>query len=248
MKELWEYSAIDYVYWQGLNLCKVCLAAGYDLRRTLLEIEKYSECLLDYNQAIRQRLITPLHQSVLNLMGKSPNESLLVGEIIDEEMIRTDLKNDDVALSQLELIAMFTAYFFNDYGRAYQAWQRQKKYNIAVLVGPDCWMTLRIFYSGLVLAAICREKKHRSEKRKAQSQLLQLRLWNQQGNVACRHMCLILAAELLTVSTGAKPDLQEILSLYVKAAEAAYEVSMIQHQALAYERAARLTHSQGDHS
>ena len=36
--------------------------------------------------------------------------------------------------------------------------------------------------------------------------------------------------------------------LYVKAAEAAYQVSMIQHEALAYELAARFTYSQGDRS
>jgi len=246
MNELWEYSAVDYVYWHGVNLCKVCTAAGYDLRRTLSEIEKLSECLVDYKQVMHQRLLAPLHQSVLNLMGKSSSKSHLVGEIIDEETIRTEWKTDVVALSHLELKAMFVAYFFNDYERAYRAWQRQKKYNIAVLVGPDCWTTLQIFYSGLVMAAISKEKNNRSEKRKAQSQLLQLRLWNHQGNVACRHMCLLLEAELLNADPN--PDLQEIVSLYVKAAEAANQVSMIQHEALAYELAARFTHSRGDRS
>ena len=244
VKELWEYSAVDYVHWHGANLCRLCIASGYDLRSTLAEIEKFGECLLDYKQDLHWRLLAPFHQSVLNLMGKSPEKSRLVGEIIDEESRRTEWKTDPVASAFLELNAMMIAYFFHDYERAYRAWQRQKKYNIAVLAGPDCWVTLQIFYSGLVLAAVCRNKNHRSEKRKAQSQLLQLRMWNHQGNVSCRHMCLLLEAELL--NAGPCPDAEEIVSLYAKAGEAACQVSMIQHEALAYELAGRFTHSQGD--
>jgi hypothetical protein len=87
-------------------------------------------------------------------------------------------------------------------------------------------------------------KSHRAEKRKAQAQLLQLRMWADQGNVACRHMCLLLGAELLSISSDSDTD--EVLTVYTKAGEAACHVSMIHHEALAHELAARFVLSKGD--
>ena len=242
IKELWEYSAVDYVHWHGAQLCRLCIASGYNLRATLKEIEKFCECLQDYRQDMHWRLLAPFHQSVLNFMGKSPNGAHLSGEIIDADTHERVWSGDRNALQYLDLNVMMVAYYFHDYERASNAWQRLKDVSISV-TGPDYWIPLRLFYAGLVSAALSRRKSFRGEKRKAQSQLSQLRLWTDQGNVACRHMCLLLEAEILRNSSSA--DLEGVLSLYAKAGEEACIVSMIHHEALAYELAGQFIFDSG---
>lgn len=242
----WDYGAVDYVHWHGANYVRLCLACGKDLQFTLNECEKYRECLVDYKQHVHWRTNASFHQAILNLMGKSPDPSRLIGDVLNEQTARLEWGKgggDLPALQLLELNAMMVAYYFCDYDRAFEVYQKLKFYGL-YLNGPDYWVTLRIFYSALVLIAKSRQHGYRLQRRKGQSRLLQLRMWADKGNVACRHMCLLLEAEIK--ASNSSSDAEEVLSLYVKAGDAACKLSMIQHGALAYELAGRFISSRGN--
>jgi predicted ATPase len=241
----WDYGAVDYVHWHGSHYIRLSLACGKDLHNTLNECEKHRECLVDYKQHVHLRTHAPFHQAILNLMGKSPDPSRLVGDVLDEETARLEWgkgRGDLPALQLLELHAMMVAYYFCDYDRAFEVYQKLKNYGL-FLHGPDFWVTLRIFYSALVLIAKSRQRGYQLQRRKGKSRLRQLRMWADKGNVACKHMCLLLDAELQ--ASNSSSDVDEVLSLYVKAGDAACQISMVQHGALAYELAGRFISSRG---
>ena len=244
LKEFWQHSAIDFIFHHSVHVPRLGLASGHDLQATLMEAEKYGEFMLDCKQEVFWRRLAPIHQAILNLLGRSPEGSRLAGDVIDEAKCRKEWSSDIFSLFVIDLMSLFLGCMFQDYEPTLECINRMEKGDIAKSFGPDYWLPLRIFYSGLALAALSKEKKFRGHKRRAQSYLNQLRVWSDQGNIACRHMCFILDAELLR-STSPK-DVTGILCLYDQASEAASEVMMTQHEALSYELAARFLNDAGD--
>jgi hypothetical protein len=240
IKEFWQYSAVDYVFMHINAVFRLGLGSGYNLRALLVEIEKCGELYIDYNQLQLRRRQAPIHQLILNLMQPKSFRSQLIGEIMDEDDCRDEWSSDAPSLFVLDLMSLVAACYFNDYERALEPLERMNSGDTFKSFSPDCWVPLRIFYSGLVWATLSAQKKYRNQRKLADSQLLQLRIWAVQGNVTCHHMYLILEAQLMRSRYPSRGvDIKSVVSLFTEASQSAAQVYMTHHQAMAHELAAR---------
>ena len=196
--------------------------------------EKYSESLSDYKHLLVWNINAPLHQAVLNFLGRTKDPSVLVGEHINIEECELEWKRtgNKMALFQSQLFGMIVAYYFHNHKLAEH---HIKQFRPGLYDdGPDILVPLRYFYTCLVYLSRFHASRKRVYKQKIRAILQQFRKWVDEGAVNCYHMDLLMKAELLSVSSATRDAIEQA---YNKAIESAADSGMRQHHALANELA-----------
>jgi|WetSurSiteA1Bulk_404760.scaffolds.fasta_scaffold00015_14 predicted ATPase/signal transduction histidine kinase len=146
----YEYAAYcgDYL---GIHL----LHSGARLEKVEEEMEKYVEVIAKLNQELIIISLKLAHQVVLNLMGKSKNRILLVGESYNESEITPLLiQNNNVAsLGSLYCMKALLCFIFDDRKNSLEIALEAEKYK-APMIGL-VYLPLLYFYTSLIYLSHC---------------------------------------------------------------------------------------------
>uniref|UniRef100_A0A7S3L7F6 Orc1-like AAA ATPase domain-containing protein n=1 Tax=Amphora coffeiformis TaxID=265554 RepID=A0A7S3L7F6_9STRA len=250
LNENWELGSLDWSFLDFFGYLRHLFCSGRTLALVADECSRCSEILCDYKQSLQWLNNAPLHQAILILIGDEANmdPTRLVGSHLTSDSHFDSGGNDTetrLARFQHHFYTMFLSYHFDDFEKAKQ---------MIKLFPTDIWSSgiafavpFRVFYSGLVYAALCRTKSHKRLKyrRRAQAAFSQIDTWCSKGAVNCQYMRHILEAELIASSTRRKKDARAVLLLYDKAIEEAKKIQALHHIALANELAGNFAKTRG---
>ena len=136
---------------------------------------------------------------------------------------------------------MILAYHFSDFGLSEQMIEAMR--DDLYEDGPDFFIPLRLFYSGLVYLARFKESRRWKYKRKIRRVLRQFKKWENQGAINCRFMSLLLSAELQSLSS---PSEQVVLHSFDEAIDSVGPLHLPHYEALANELAFDYLHRRSD--
>ena len=115
-----ETGDFEWASYAAENYCSNALIIGEELGRLEKDFEKYSEIIRHFKQEVPLNCTKTNHQMILNLMGKSENPCLLVGDAYNErKMLPCHLKaNDGGNLFALFFSKMMLCYIFQYFRQA----------------------------------------------------------------------------------------------------------------------------------
>jgi predicted ATPase len=228
--------AMELVHFDGFLYHRLAFVSGMPLSQLVQKCAEYNEIVLDYRQPIFWSLNAPLTQAVLNLMGHSKNPTQLIGEHMDEDILLPTwkLKGNIKAIGQYHLCRMMLAVFLRDYELALEM---DEKLPPLMDEGLGACVPCRLFYGAIAIINMSKDKRFKRKMRRRQvSKIIQtLNEWVEVGLGSCKHMVLILHAEL-SAATG-KDERPEIENAYQKAIRSARDAGALHHEALANELA-----------
>jgi hypothetical protein len=143
------------------------------------------------SQAARA-ILTPYHQTVLNLMGRSENPMLLNGEAMNEKEHIQFAKNQSNVFAENAVYknSLWLAYFFGDYTRA------GNFVEISKLEGSQPSDFANVFYAGLASFALAKSKKSPKKwKALGMFSIRKMRKWSKYSPSNSSHKLLLLKAE-----------------------------------------------------
>jgi predicted ATPase/GAF domain-containing protein len=221
----------DYI---GIHL----LHTGAKLEKVKEEMEKYIEVITKLNQEL---IIIPLKlalQVVLNLMGKSKNRILLVGESYNElEMIPYLIKSNNItSFGSLYAMKVLLCFIFEDKKGSLDIALKAEKYK-APLIGM-VYLPLIYFYCSLIYLSHCPSatiQKRLSYLKKVYFNQKQLRKWAKYAPENLLHKWHLVEAERCKINGKSLKAMRH----YDEAIALARENGYTHEEALANELAAK---------
>lgn len=212
-----------------LRLAFVCGEPLFDLSKECIE---YLEMLADYKRMLSWKINAPLHFAILNFIGEtSVNEpALLKVDWLDQVNGLTEW-NSKIShwriLFHFHFFSLILGVFFGRFDLALSSLHELPPWNKAMsgLLEP-----CRLFFAGLVYF----NSKKSGYRQKGKAAVKRLRKLADEGAVNCRHMYMILKAEALASSWA---NVNSVRTAYDNAIDAAAELGVCHHEALANERA-----------
>jgi hypothetical protein len=234
--ELRREGAMEIVLMEGYQYLRQGFVSGMPLTHLIERCAEINEMQLDYRQPLFWTYTAPMTQAVMNLLGHSSRPGILTGEHMDNVHhleVWTNSGNKK-ALGQYFLFQMILAVLFRDYelGLDMEAQMPPLMYE-----GLGVLVPIRLFYTGLALLALSKKKRHRraSRRRRVGKIVKKLNDWSSSGLQSCRHLELILRAEMYSFSKDVKRH--EVETAYQVAIDVSKESGVIQNEALANELA-----------
>ncbi|MGD1701862.1 trifunctional serine/threonine-protein kinase/ATP-binding protein/sensor histidine kinase [Dapis sp. BLCC M229] len=234
-----ESGDLEFVGYTALHYSFHCYLSGKELSELDRELLSYSKALDGYKQYSAKNYIDIYRQVTHNLLKRSENLSLLVGNAYNEEKMLSfhEEANDLTGLYYIYLNRGILCYLFQDYDRAFESLEIAEKY----LGGAAGTILIPIFHFYRSLVAIAKlalqpETEHKKllEKIIATSQE-RLNHWSSYAPSNYLHKCCLIEAEKHQV-VGNKTEAME---MYDRAIVGAKENEYIQEEALANELAAK---------
>lgn len=218
---------------QGYSI--IYYICGLQLDPIEKDMKRFSEVLEDYGQTYFLALYQPQEQFILNLMGQSDDPITLTDEGMNQEeyfQMCTKTRNQR-ALQHLHLVRMFLAYFFDDLQLVDRLASRLSP---SFKDGPSPWLGPRFLFEGLIAFGLTKSTCHQRwrYRRRGLGFVRKLEKFQDQGNVNCRHMVLLLQAELASIDKGSSRQVQ---AAYDKAIRVAGRTGFTHHQAMGNEQA-----------
>jgi predicted ATPase len=230
-----DNGAIEDLFFAITGYSIIYYICGLKLDPIQKDMKRFAEVLEDYGQTYFLALYQPQKQLILNLMGLSDDPTTLTGEGMNQEeyfQMCTKTRNQR-ALQHFHLVRMFLAYFFEDLQLAEIMASRLSP---PLKDGPSPWLGPRFLFEGLIAFGLakstCRHRKR--HRRRGLEFVRKLEKFVNQGNVNCKHMVLLLQAELASIDNGTSKQVQ---TAYDKAIRVAGRTGFTHHQAIGNEQA-----------
>ncbi|MEM8566374.1 MAG: ATP-binding sensor histidine kinase [Bacteroidota bacterium] len=209
---------------------------GKPLAKSENEMKLFSEQMLKYKQETNYNYNEVYRQAALNLLGRSEDPTVLVGEAYDEVKMAPmhESENDRAATFLIHINNLMLGYLFHEYDKALEHAKLTRPLLDAVLAKYD--VAIFWFYEGLVSLAVAREasgKKRRSLIRRAKKNIVQFRKWAKFSPVNHQHKLDLLIAEMAALK-GNDDKARKHFDLAIKGAESG---EFLNEEALALERA-----------
>ena len=239
-----EVGDIEYAALSGAFYCTQGYAAGKELVELEKELDLYSRAIGKLKQRTTELLTKVYHQSVLNLMGRSQNRCLLVGEAYnEEEILPTMFKLNERSIILATFIhKLILCYLFREYRQAIENSQIVERY----LDGAQgtVLIPLAMFYGSLAHLAVfgASDQKEREAilKKVAKNQRI-LGTWSNTAPMNYLNKFYLVAAERARVLK----DHHKAADDYDTSISLARENEYTNEQALAFERASNFYFSTG---
>ena len=236
-ESLRSVGAMEMILMDGYYYHRLAFASGMPLSNLIEKCAEYNELLLDYRQPMFWSINAPITQTILNLMGHTDNPRVLIGDHMNEELhVNLWLENGNKkALTQYRLFRMILAALFREYDVVLDIVSQMPA---LMTDGLDVLVPFRVFFNALALIAISKKKrlKRAFRRREACKLIKKLIDWDEAGMTWCKHMELILRAEVFSASSDNRVEIEKA---YRVAIESANMSGVIQNEALANELAGR---------
>ena len=232
---LWQSGLVETALMDVYVLFRHLFFVGEPLDIVRQEMEKYAEYFKDYKKDWHWQINSSMHQAVLNLQYECGNAAVLKGQHLNPDTCEPIWKStgNKMAMFQFHFWSMLVAYHFNDMHRAKRSIKAMR--SDIFEDGPEILVPMRVFYTGLVYIALCRDYRKRKYRIRAQSAIKQLRQWANAGAVNCIYMCDILHAEMTSIVSFRTNVV--VLEAYDKAIDSVTSARFVLHMALAHELA-----------
>ncbi len=214
------------------------LFVGKELTTLEPEMVSYSHQISQMKQESMFRLNQLYRQRLLNLMGKTDNPCLLIGEAYDENQMLvfyTDT-NDINALFELYFNKVLLFYEFGQFRQAVEAAEQTEKYieepSLALFIFP-----IFCFYASLARLAVCLDATKSEQKRllkKVVATQKKMKKWAYHAPSNFQHKYELVEAEKARLLG----QTELAMKYYESAMKGARQSGYLQEEALAYERAA----------
>ena len=217
---------------------------GLQLGPVLQDTRGFREELRSYGQDLVCQATSTVYQTMLNLVGRSPDPLRLTGDAMDEDQMLKEAKDTDNKLlaQSIYLQKALLAIYFNDFigagNAASEIWD-----DMQIKMGNCNFMTAATYFV-LALSALgmarprCQDglciRSKRTFRRHGKAFTKKLEYWVKHGEPNALHMLLILKAEQAFVSKNRTEDVKDA---YDKAIAVAQRSGFLQNAALANERA-----------
>lgn len=210
---------------------------GKPLAKSEREMRQFSEQMLKYKQETNYNYNEVYRQASLNLLGRSEDPTILVGEAYDEVKMAPihESEKDRAATFLIHINNLMLNYLFHDYDKALDHARLTRPLLDAVLAKYD--VAIFWFYEGLVCIAAARKASGNKKKaliRRARKNISQFRKWAKFSPVNHQHKLDLLIAEMATLK-GDDYKAREHFDLAIKGAESG---EFLNEEALSLERAA----------
>ena len=214
---------------------------GENLVSVVERIDHAVDLSVDYNQKSVVKLIDPLKQACLNLMGRSEDPLVLTGDIMEEKHWKSSLPGMDTMMKRLFLmVKLYLAIYMNDIDYAGHLMEEYRKDDPGVIM-PYIYKYL-VLYKGIIAAASSQKTiTHRWRPRKYLRYLERSMLRCPENHA---NKVFLLRAEI-TASAGHCDD---AVLHFTKSIHYATKDGFLNEQAFACERAARMYLSRGHSS
>ncbi|WP_448600543.1 trifunctional serine/threonine-protein kinase/ATP-binding protein/sensor histidine kinase [Thermoleptolyngbya sp.] len=233
-----ETGDLGYVSYSVMNYCDHRFFSGESLESHYQNQVEYGALLLQLKQHFQLSAARMWQQVTLNLLGRSDNPTLLVGEAFNEiEMLpRLEESQNYQALFVFHLAKLMLRYWFGEYQAAIAHAKRGEQYagcGAGLMATPVYW-----FYYGLALLAAY-PAGSADEQADWMPQILDcqatVQRWADSAPMNHQHKADLLAAELAQI----QGDRQRAMDYYDRAIARATEEGFIHEAAMASERAAQ---------
>jgi predicted ATPase len=235
-----EAGAVEYAGYSATTICIHSFVKGDDLIALEADMQIYTQQMLEYSIKIPLKNLSPFHQCVLNLMGRSINPALLNGTIIKEETQVELMKEESNRVAELNIYVngMYLAYLFGDYKRAGQFVDKMGD----GVVGSQIEEVVRVFFYGLTSFALAKTTDNKKWTIRAMSSLKKIKKWCSYNESNFLQKLLMLKAEKAVLNK--RYDKAEIY--YCQAIASAAKHGFLNDEALAYERHGMYLFEKGD--
>eukprot|EP00978_Attheya_sp_CCMP212_P007274 scaffold16936_cov61-Attheya_sp.AAC.1 len=228
-----EAGNVDYTGYCAVAISVISFLVGKPLVDVEHDMWFFIQQMNTFALQAGRALLTPYHQSVLNLMGRSENPMLLNGEAMNEkEHLKFVRKQSNIfAENALNMNSLWLAYFFGDYARAGRFVEITNDLDLIKGSLPEDFAN--VFYSGLASFALAKLNNN-SKKWKALGMLSirKIRRWSKNSPSNSSHKLLLLKAEKSVL--GKRHDKTE--RYFNKAIQEAKKNGFLSEEALATER------------
>ena len=237
-----ETGDLEYGAYSSMFYCFQAFFAGKELTKLKLEMENYSEIMLQLGQERSAEILQPFYHAVINLVNLSQNDySFIDGASSEVKLINNQNANARAAIYHIHFVKLMLHYLFGNYSQAIANAKLAEQYidsSISTPVIPNFY-----FYDSLThLALIINNPKLRSNKiiQKVKSNQKKMRKWADFAPNNYLHKFYLVEAEYLR---AINKDTQAI-EYYSKAIKLAEKNEYLHEEALAHELAAKfyLTH------
>jgi hypothetical protein len=193
-------------------------------------MQNYTQQMLEYSIKIPLKNLSPFHQCVLNLMGRSVNPKQLTGAIMREETQVDLMKEESNKVAELNIYVngMYLAYLFGDYKRAGELIDQMGD----GVVGSQIEEVVRVFFYGLTSFALAKTTDNKKWRIRAMASLKKIKKWCWLSKSNFLQKLLMLKAEKAVLNK--RYDKAEMY--YCEAIDSAAENGFLNDEALAYER------------
>ncbi|AFM28125.1 hybrid sensor histidine kinase/response regulator [Desulfomonile tiedjei] len=215
--------------------CSGGFRVGWELPALHEKMTQYSELIRKIKHESALRLLFIFHQTVLNLMGKSPDPCTLVGDVFDENiMLRVFQEaNDRSGMCVTYLNKATLCYIFEEHSKALENVMLAQKHESGIL-GTPAIPTLN-FYDSLARLSVCDKTKQKIHLWRVHLNQRKLRKWAKHAPMNFLHKYILVKAELLRI----KGKYELAGELYEQAITLARENAYQNEEALANELAGK---------
>jgi len=239
-----ETGDFEYAAYSAFYYCYYSYLMGENLANLEPEMKNYSEAIIQLKQRTVFNYNQIYHQAVLNLMGRSGNRHLLLGDVYDERtMVPQHLDGKDrTALSHLYFNKMILCYLFKELPQMRENAELAAKYLDGVT--GQVVVPIFYFYDSLVRLSVFHDATAEEQKRlleKVAANQEKMEKWAHYAPMNHLHKLQLVAAERHRV-LGANVAAMDYYDLAIKGAA---KNGYIQEEALACELAGEFYKSLG---
>ena len=239
-----ETGDLEYAAWAAFFHCYSSYYIGKELTALEREMAFYSEAISQLKQENQLNYNKIYRQAVLNLLGKSENPCLLVGEAYDEsKMLPVELqKNDKTALCYLYIHKMILCYLFHKYEQAVENAVAAEKYINSILATYT--VIIVFFYNSLAQLALFLDTSKPEQKRilkKVTANQKKMKKWAKHAPMNYLHKFYLVEAERSRIMG----EDAKAMEYYDRAIALVKEQAYIHEEALAHELAAKFYLAKG---
>ena len=202
----------------------------------------YAGHMKEYNQELQLQFLKLTWQTILNLMGRCDNVTVLTGEAMNEdEMLKAaDQDKNPPLRSQLQCHRLQLAVYYRNFELAGKLIRLASNIGTVNPANPIIWRTA--LFEGVAAFELVRLGKLKWKKTAVKS-ISKVQKWVDAGNVNCVHILFLLQAEEAAICTG---DTGLARNLYEKAIVTSARHGYRNDKALACERCGDMYELLGD--
>eukprot|EP00568_Trieres_chinensis_P003584 CAMPEP_0183305542 /NCGR_PEP_ID=MMETSP0160_2-20130417/10250_1 /TAXON_ID=2839 ORGANISM="Odontella Sinensis, Strain Grunow 1884" /NCGR_SAMPLE_ID=MMETSP0160_2 /ASSEMBLY_ACC=CAM_ASM_000250 /LENGTH=249 /DNA_ID=CAMNT_0025468753 /DNA_START=81 /DNA_END=830 /DNA_ORIENTATION=+ len=173
--------------------------------------------------------LLPVWQYALNLMGKSDDPAVLIGDALKEEDIAKYPKKG-MLKTWMAVYQMWLAYYFDHLELCCKLFSEVRDLETKTRAGYIVWRHALI--EGLVCFRLAQKTKKRNWKRRGMKIMEKIKKWVEKGNVNCIHILYLFEAEMAALEGKADKAKQK----YGDALSLSSKIGFIHDKALIMER------------
>lgn len=230
---------VAYVY------CTISLTCGKPLDTLLNDMEFYTKQMLEFKQFLVHAMCKPCYQAALNLAGKSPNPTRLVGAVMDEDrLLENDEKYSKAEAVLSYLYRMWLEYLFGEYELSWETRKKNEAMNTDVVRSLYPSLIVCALYGFLTAAALARAEASTEYFEVIEETMTQMEVWSMETEWNCQNKLELMKAEYAYL----KQDIALAAKSYEKAIDLSAKYLFVHEEALAFERFGIFHLERGDHA